>query len=126
MMEDGSVQGTLEEQVLPRGTGQINLPAPPQDIPRGVEDEMKRYPTRKRKPNVRLNDYVVEVDRVRAMAVRSYAEVLKGTREEPPREEPHRGPERREQEIMMLSGVLEVVMEKLMMAMVEDPGRREI
>ena len=126
MMEDSSVQGTLEEQVLPRGTGQINLPEPPQDITRGKEDEMKRYPTRQRKPNVRLNDYVVEVDRVRAMAVRSYAEVLKGTREEPTREEPNRGPGRREQEIMMLSGVLEVVMEKLMMAMVEDPGRREI
>ena len=108
------MQATLEEQVLPRGTGQINLPESPQDIPRGMEDEMKRYPPRKRKPNVRLNDYVVEVDRVRAMAVRSYVEVLKGKREEPPREEPNRGPERREQEIMMLSGVLEVVMEKLM------------
>ena len=81
---------------------------------------------------MRLNDYVVEVDRVRAMSVRSYAEVLRGSREEtvrqePVREEPNRRPGRRGQEVMMLSGMLEVVLEKLMrMASVEDTGEREI
>ena len=72
---------------------------------------------------MRLNDYVVKVDRVKAMSVRSYAEVLKGSKKDSIRR-----PGGREQEIIMLSSVLEVVMEKLkmLMALVEDTGGREI
>ena len=129
MVPDQGVMGeaTVEEQILPRVTEQINLPEPPvtvqQEITGGMEEGARRYPKRNRKPNVRLNDYVVEVDRVKSMSVRSYAEVLKGSRKDP-----IRTPGGREQEIMMLSGVLEVVMEKLKMLMdlVEDTGDREI
>ena len=82
-----------------------------------MEDGGRRYPTRTRKSNVRLRDYVVEADRVKAMAVRSYAEVLKGTKEGPIKK-----PGRKGQEIMMLSGLLEVVMEKLLSRMEEVSG----
>lgn len=134
VMEDSRVEGTVEEQVQPRSTDRADLLESPalQEVTGGMEEETRRYPVRRRKPNVRLNDYVVEVDRVRAMSVRSYAEVLRGSREEtvrqePVREEPDRRPGRRGQEVMMLSGMLEVVLEKLMrMASVEDTGEREI
>ena len=125
VMEDSSAEAPLEEQTLPRVTEKINLPEHPvqSEITEGMEEGERRYPKRKRKPNVRLNDYVVEVDRVKAMSVRSYAEVLKGSEKDSIRR-----PGGREQEIMMLSGVLEVVMEKLkmLMALVEDTGDREI
>ena len=84
-MEEGRVEATLEEQVLPSNTDQTNLPevlVQPK-IAGSMEEGGRRYPTRTKKPNVRLRDYVVEVDRVKAMAVRSYAEVLKGTKEGP-------------------------------------------
>ena len=117
--EESRVEAALEEQVLPRGTDQFKLPEVPvqPEIAGGMEEGVRRYPTRKKKPNVRLSDYVVEVDRVKAMAVRSYAEVLKGTKKEPNRKPGGRG-----QEIMMLSGVLEVVMEKLKKRMDEVSG----
>ena len=119
--EDHSDHGPVEQQLQSRGTEGDNLPEPmvPKEMPRGMVEVERRYPTRKRKPNVRLGDYVVEVDRVRAMTVRSYNDVLKGVGEEP-----SGGPRGREQKVMMLSVALEVVIEKLM-AMVEDPGRRE-
>ena len=83
--EDHSDHGPVEQQLQSRGTEGDNLPEPtvPQEMPRGMVEVERRYPTRKRKPNVRLGDYVVEVDRVRAMTVRSYADVLKGVGEEP-------------------------------------------
>ena len=49
--------------------------------------------------------------------MRSYAEVLKGTKDCPIKK-----PGRKGQEIMMLSGLLEVVMEKLLSRMEEVSG----
>ena len=60
-MEEGRVEAALEEQVLPNDTDQINLPEVPvqPEIAGGMEEGGRRYPTRTKKPNVRLRDYVV-------------------------------------------------------------------